>query len=233
MRCRTQNGGYRNAAESAKKNKRTVYASEQKGPAIGGKTVARIIANPEEKNMKKSYSALLIGALFAVCASGAGAATTPEAKAAYAQSKDSAAATYKAARTQCDGITGNPKDVCVAEAKAARVRTEEEAGALYKNTLRAYTASRMRIAEANYDLDKARCAAVTGNDKDVCVQQAKSTLIAAQADAKADKKAIEARNDARDDKRSAEYKVAMEKCDAFAGAAKDSCVLHAKAQYGK
>ena len=169
----------------------------------------------------------------ALCCSGAASAATPEAKAAYVQAKDSAAATYKAARARCDAITGNPKDVCVAEAKAARVRAEQEAGAFYKNTLKAYTASRMKIASANYDLDKAKCGALAGNDKDVCVSQAKATLVAAQADAKADKRAIEARTDAREDKRDAEYKVAREKCDAFAGAAKDSCVSSAKTQFGK
>ena len=174
--------------------------------------------------------ALLVAAL---CCSGAASAATSEAKAAYVQAKDTAAVSYKAARARCDAITGNPKDVCVEEAKAARVRAEEEAGAFYKNTLKAYTASRMKIASANYDLDKAKCGALTGNDKDVCVTQAKATLVAAQADAKADKRAIEARTDARDDKRTAEYKVAREKCDAFAGAVKDSCVSTAKTQFGK
>ena len=180
--------------------------------------------------MKWSPLAFLLGA--AICAQ-AGAAATPEAKAAYQQARDSAAATYKSARAQCDAIAGNPKAVCIAEAKAARVRAEAEATAFYKNTLKAYTQSRLRIADANYDLDKARCGALAGNDKDVCVQQARATLVAAQADAKADKKAIEARSDARDDKRTAEYKVALEKCDAFAGAAKDACVSTAKSQYGK
>jgi hypothetical protein len=182
--------------------------------------------------MKNSFALTMIVAAIAFHGSHA-AAVTPEAKTAYAQARDSAAAAYKTARAQCAAITGNPKDVCVAEAKAARVRTEQEAGAYYKNTLRAYTQSRTRIASANYDLDKARCAALTGNDKDVCVQQAKAALIAAQSDAKADKKAIEARTDARDDKRTAEYRVAMEKCDAFAGAVKDNCVSSAKSQYGK
>lgn len=178
---------------------------------------------------------LASAALAASFATGAAHAFGPssEAKAAYAQAKDRAKADYKAARARCDAITGNPKDVCVAEAKAAQVRTVEEASALYKNTLKAYTASRLNIASANYDLDKVKCAALTGNDKDVCVSQAKATLVAAQADAKADKKAIEARTDAREDKREAEYKVAMEKCDAFAGAAKDGCVSAAKAQYAK
>lgn len=181
-------------------------------------------------NQRLNTIALLVAAL---CCSGAASAATSEAKAAYVQAKDSATATYKAARAQCDAITGNPKDVCIEEAKAARVRTEQEAGAFYKNTLKAYTSSRMKIASANFDLDKAKCGALAGNEKDVCVSQAKATLVATQADAKADKRAIEARTDARDDKRTAEYKVAREKCDAFAGAAKESCVSSAKTQFGK
>ncbi len=182
--------------------------------------------------MKSPILVILLGVAL-IAAAEASAAPGPEAKAIYAQAKDKAELDYKAARARCDVIAGNPKDVCVAEAKAMRVRTEEEASALYRNTLKAYTQSRLKIASANYDLDKAKCAALTGNDKDVCIKQAKATLISAQADAKADKKAIEARTDARDDKRDAEYKVALEKCDAFAGAVKDSCVSTAKSQYGK
>ncbi len=183
--------------------------------------------------MIKTLSRSLIS--IAILASGAAVAAgpSPEAKAAYTQAKDRAAVDYKAAKAKCDIITGNPKDVCIAEAKAARVRTEEEANALYKNTLKAFTQSRLKIASANYDLDKTKCNALTGNDKDVCVTQAKSARVAAESDAKADKKAIEARTDARDDKREAQYKVAMQKCDAFAGAAKDGCVAAAKSQYGK
>ncbi len=182
--------------------------------------------------MKRTLSSTLI--CIAILASGtAVAGPSPEAKAAYGQAKDRAEADYKAAKARCDIITGNPKDVCIAEAKAARVKTEEEASALYKNTLKAFTQSRMKIASANYDLDKVKCNALTGNDKDVCVSQAKSARVTAESDAKADKKAIEARTDARDDKRDAEYKVAMQKCDAFAGAAKDGCVSAAKAQFGK
>lgn len=174
--------------------------------------------------------ALLVAAL---CCNGAASAVDSEVKAAYVQAKNTAGATYKAARARCEAITGNPKEVCVEEAKSARVRAEEDANALYKNTLKAYTASRLKIAAANYDLDKAKCGALAGNDKDVCISQAKATLVAAQADAKADKRAIEARTGARDDKRTAQYKVALEKCDAFAGAVKESCVTAAKSQYGK
>ena len=157
----------------------------------------------------------------------------PSSKAAYNLARDNAAATYKSVRAGCDAITGNPKDVCIADAKAARVRADEEANAYYQNTLKAFTQSRMRIADANFDRDKTRCNALTGNDKDVCISQAKATLISVQADARADSKTIEARADARADKETAAYKVAREKCDAFAGAVKDNCVSTAKTQFGK
>ena len=46
-------------------------------------------------------------------------------------------------------------------------------------------------------------------------------------------KQADARKEANADKRAADYKVAIEKCDALAGPAKDSCVSSAKVQYGK
>ena len=50
--------------------------------------------------------------------------------------------------------------------------------------------------------------------------------------AKADKKVSDARVEAREDTREADYKVAAQKCDALAGADKDSCVSAAKAKFG-
>lgn len=182
--------------------------------------------------MKTSHAFLLVGAALA-WAGAVRAQAVPDAKTAYEQAKATAEANYKSARARCGQIAGNPHDLCMAEAKAARVRVEEEAEAAYKNTLSAYTQARMRIASANYDRDKVRCAAVTGNDRDVCMEQAKATLVAAQADAKADRKAIEARQDAREDKLAAEYRVAIQKCDAYAGAVKDQCVNTAKTAFGK
>jgi hypothetical protein len=43
----------------------------------------------------------------------------------------------------------------------------------------------------------------------------------------------EAKKEASDDKRDADYKVAVEKCDAMAGDAKASCIAAAKAKSGK
>ena len=182
--------------------------------------------------MRTPNMVLLLGAAL-VWAAGHAHAATPEARLAYQQARDAAGASYKNARARCDAITGNPQDVCVAEAKAARVQAEESARARYEDKLKAYTRARVRIASANYDRDGARCADLTGNAKDVCKAQAKATLVAAQADARADQKSIEARNEARDDTLGAAYRVEMEKCDAFAGAAKDQCVSTARTAFNK
>ncbi|UVW30146.1 hypothetical protein [Massilia sp. H6] len=182
--------------------------------------------------MRTTHASLLIGAVLA-WSGAAQAQVAPDSKAVYKQARATAEANFKGARARCDLIAGNPHDLCMAEANAERVRVDEEARAAHKNTLSAYTKARMRIASANFKRDKVRCAAVTGNDRDVCLEQAKATLVAAQADAKADRKSIEARLDAREDKLAAEYRVALEKCDAYAGAVKDQCVSSAKTAFRK
>jgi hypothetical protein len=181
--------------------------------------------------MKNTLALMLAGAALGFCLPAM--AVTSEAKAAYAASNDKAAADYKTDRAQCDGIKGNPKDICIATAKATRVQTEQEAQAQYEGTASAQASARKKIADANFDLDKTKCASQNGNAKDVCVQQAKATMIAAQSNATADKKVIDARADANGDKQAANYKVALEKCDGLAGPGKDSCIANAKTQYGQ
>jgi len=57
--------------------------------------------------------------------------------------------------------------------------------------------------------------------------------VAADSSTTAMQKTSEARKDAAEDKRDADYKVAIEKCDALAGAPKDACVKDAKIKFGK
>ena len=61
----------------------------------------------------------------------------------YKQAQAEALSHYKTARAQCDSLAGNLKDVCVAQAKAERVRADEDATAQYKNTVAAFTRARM------------------------------------------------------------------------------------------
>ena len=154
-------------------------------------------------------------------------------KAAYEQAKASAKAAYDTDIRTCDSLKDNAKDVCVAEAKATRTRTEETAEARYKNTPKAREHAAHEIADADYKVAKERCDDRTGNEKDVCIKEAKAAMTRAQADAKASQKSAEARIDASKDKREADYQVAVQKCDAMAGDAKNSCIATAKAHYGK
>jgi len=160
-------------------------------------------------------------------------AATTDAKDIYKAANDKAASDYKLARKQCDSITGNAKDVCVAQAKAAKVESESYATAEYKGTPAARVSASNDIADANYDVDKTKCESQNGNPKDVCIKQAQATMVAAKANATANKKIGEAQADANDDKQAANYKVAMQKCDALAGSSKDNCVTSVKSQFGK
>src|SRR3954471_1296189 len=60
---------------------------------------------------------------------------------------------------------------------------------------------KVAAADAEYKSAKARCDAMKGNDKDVCVKEAKAAQKKAKADAKADRSSTGARAEAREDKR--------------------------------
>lgn len=106
-----------------------------------------------------------------------------------------------------------------------------EAEANYKNTDKARRDARLQIAGAQFDAAKAHCKAKQGNDRDVCMKEAKAAEVKAKADVKTNAKVADARRDASEDKRDADYKVALERCDAMAGSAKDACVSQGKAKY--
>jgi hypothetical protein len=85
---------------------------------------------------------------------------------------------------------------------------------------------------ANYKTDTAACAAMTGNVKDICVQEAKGreTIDKAQLlayDSPSDKH----RYGVRIAKADAAYAVAKEKCDDFSGNAKDVCLKEANSAH--
>jgi hypothetical protein len=141
-------------------------------------------------------------------------------------------------------MSGNAKDICMAQAKGKEGIAKAEAEAAYENTPKARENARVAHAQATFDVAKEKCDDLAGNRKDVCVKEADATLVKGKADAMVDRVAADSRKDAaakqadagkeaEADKRDAEYKVAIEKCDAFAGPAKDACVSSAKVQYGK
>jgi len=154
-------------------------------------------------------------------------------KADYTAGKARISASYKADKAACDSQSGNAKDICVQEAKAK----EKVALAELEYSHTGKPADRNKVfvarAESAYAVAKERCDDLAGNAKDVCVKEAKAVEIKALADAKLGKDIGEARQDAASQKLDADYKVAIEKCDALAGDAKNNCVAAAKARFGK
>lgn len=133
----------------------------------------------------------LIATLIAAAAGTAFAAPTVALNndpATYRNMNQKAAAEYKVATAKCDAMSGNDKDVCMAEAKVTRVRAENAALAQYSTTPRSREKARSNLADAEYALAKQKCDAKQGADKDSCMDNAKSVHTAAIADAKADRK---------------------------------------------
>lgn len=94
-----------------------------------------------------------------------------------------------------------------------------------------YKSSKDEIS-AKYKSDKAACKAMTGNKKDICIEEAKGREKVAKAELEmAYKPTDRNRHDVRIAKADATYKVAKEKCDDATGNAKDVCVKEAKAAH--
>jgi hypothetical protein len=205
---------------------------------------------PKGNNVYKLMIALFVTAGLGFAGSGMAQTYSPKAtskpmsKDNYAMAKKNADAQYKIDNDACSSLNGNAKDICVAEAKGKDNIAKAEAEAAYENTPKARQNARVVHAQASYNVAIEKCDDLAGNRKDVCVKEAKAELVKGKANAKVDRVAADTRHaaatkqadankEANTDKRDAGYKVAIEKCDALAGPAKDTCVSNAKAQYGK
>lgn len=173
----------------------------------------------------------------------------------YQAAEKTIEANTKAGLSGCDALAKNAKDICVAEAKGKGKVAEAELEAEYKPTAKTHNAVRVAKAEAAYKVSMERCDDRAGNDKDVCVKEAKAAKVHAESDAEArltttkakmaaDEKSAdanakasairtEARQDAAGEKNDADYAVAKEKCDSLSGDTKDRCVNDAKVRFGQ
>jgi hypothetical protein len=118
----------------------------------------------------------------------------PSAKHTHAASEARAEAEYAVAVQRCDAKAGTDKDVCVKEAKAAKVRALADAKTALETT-KANTKAKEATKDANatatatktevrrdaaeekrdadYAVAKAKCDVLAGEPKDACVREAK------------------------------------------------------------
>ena len=82
-------------------------------------------------------------------------------------------ADYSVAKEKCDDLAGNPKDVCVKEAKAVQTRAKADAKANAKVSEARKDASE-NTREANFEVAKQRCDALAGDAKTRCIDEAKA-----------------------------------------------------------
>jgi hypothetical protein len=170
------------------------------------------------------HTILLAGSLLVLPAA---QATTS--KADYSAGKTRIGAYYKSDKAACEALKNNAKDVCVEEAKAKQKVALAEVEYAYTGKPADGNKVLVAKAESSYAVAKEKCDDKAGNDKDVCIKEAKAAEVRALADAKTG----ETRTDGNQDVRDADYKVAAEKCEAQAGDPKAACIAAAKAKFGK
>ena len=179
--------------------------------------------------MNKKIVSMLVVSLFTATSISAFAMT----KAEYSSAKNQVTADYKSAKAACKSMSANAKDICMAEAKGNEKVGKADLEARYSGKEKDQNNLAVAKAEAAYAVAKEKCDDKAGNDKDVCVKEAKAAEAKAKSDAKLTKTVKNATTDAMDDRMTADYKVAIEKCDALSGDAKSTCVANAKTKFNK
>jgi len=163
------------------------------------------------RNFNISVIVLAIGLAFSAGAmADLEANSKPSIKTRYDARVAKAEADYSVAIEKCDDKVANDKDVCVKEAKAAKVHQIADA--------KTHMKSKNANAEAN---EKSGDAQAVANEK------------SGDANAKAAETKADARKDATIEKHNADYAVAKEKCDTLAGSVKDKCISDAKLRFGQ
>jgi hypothetical protein len=148
----------------------------------------------------------------------------------YSAEKDRIDQTYNAERKKCDALSGNAKDVCVAQAKADEKRAKAKLDLDRQPDARRQFKYVEASAEAEYSVAAEKCDDLSGNAKDVCVKEARAKRDKQIADAKAARDSKSARAEAAQEKRDADRSVEMARCDALSGAAKEQCMAQARAK---
>jgi hyperosmotically inducible protein len=141
--------------------------------------------------MQTTFKTTILATLLATAMSASYAAAPTAAlnhdPATYRNVTQKAAADFKLATNACKDMSGNPKNVCMEEAKAARAHTEADAVAQYNNTSAGRAKARNAVADADFAVAKAKCQDASGAEKDSCLANAAAVRSAAIAEVKADR----------------------------------------------
>jgi hypothetical protein len=151
----------------------------------------------------------------------------------YSAAKSVIKADYKVDKTACSSSTGNAKDICMEQAKGKEKVAFAELD--FKRSQTDSNNNKVAVAKANsiYEVAKEVCDDKSGEAKTLCRTEAKSVHTKALAESKMVKKIGEAKVDEKQDINTADYKVAIEKCESAGGDVKTACISSAKTKYNK
>lgn len=154
-------------------------------------------------------------------------------KAVYNGAKEDIKASYQTESKACDSLGGNAKDICTESAKGnqrvALALLEFNRSGKAKDEIKLYEEQ----YKARYEVAKERCDDLGGQEKDICVQAAKTQRDKAKSELKLARKVGDANDTATAEHMKADYLLAKEKCEILAGDAKGVCVASAKARYNE
>ena len=179
--------------------------------------------------IQRTVATLALATLLSANAAFAALLSTTE----YDAAKDRIGADYKVGKAECAKSHGNVNDVCMERVKGKErvARAELE----YQYSGKPSDANHLAMAQANsvFAVSKELCDDMTGKAKDVCRAEAKATHVKARADTTLNEKIDVAQQEAATDRRSADYKVAVEKCVGLSTDAMSACMNTAKTNFNK
>ena len=171
------------------------------------------------KNLSINAITLAIGLAFGIAAMADGMS-----KEQYDSLEKNLRAEYRADKIRCKSLYGNAYDVCVTEAKGKKNVAKADLEASYRPSAKTQYNSRVIKSDADYDVAREKCEALSGTSRGICRADAKVR----QNEREDDGRMADAYRDPDVDRRDVEYSVAREKCDALEGTSKGMCRADAK-----
>ena len=195
------------------------------------------IAVDNEEQMKKH----LVSAIAAVSLLfSAGVPAQNMSHADYQTRYEKIGAQSKVAQVACRSFAGNIRDICLAEAKGSEAVAQAELKAAYEPGGKSRYDVSITRAQADYRIAREKCDDKSGNAKDVCIEEAWTAQVSADADARSqlrasstsaplqpDPKAVEVRDRESEKSRAAAFAATKARCDTYAADAKARCLKSA------
>lgn len=157
--------------------------------------------------------------------------------------KERIEADYKAARQQCDGMKGNAKDVCMAQAKGKNEVVKAQLEAQRDPGPKRDSHVQKKQAEADYNVARQKCDDLRHVARDACRNDAKATYEHAKDQAKvapaAEGKGVRSDQSQRDGRQArnastdTEYAAARERCGTLSPQARDNCMNEVRKRFSK